>query len=111
MFQGKETFSTGVPAQCRNNVIYDLIILFAGSVESLTVSSTLIFTAMVSTLLLKERMDIIKVISILVCILGILCVMQPAFIFKGVSLGYFGHPESHRFNQAILMLQVSQVQT
>ena len=64
--------------------------IFVGAVESLTVSTTLISTVVVSALFLKERIGVVKFVSVIICIIGIFCITQPEFVFKNVNLKSFG---------------------
>ena len=64
--------------------------IVVGAVESLTVSTALICTVGFTALFLKERIGVVKFVSVIVCIIGIFCITQPEFIFKNVNLGSLG---------------------
>ena len=79
-------------------------VIFVGSAESLTISFTLIFTAIVSAVFLKETIGLVKAISIILCILAVFCITQPEFIFKSVQMGHFGEAKMICAKQNISLL-------
>ena len=69
--------------------------IFVGAVESLTVSITLICTVVVWALFLKERIGVVKFVSVIVCIVGIFCITQPEFVFKNVNRQSFDNKDEY----------------
>ena len=55
--------------------------IIAGDTESLNSATLLIFTAVVSSVFLKEKIGVIKALSIILSIVGVVFVTQPDFIF------------------------------